>query len=71
MNFGLPPKALHALIDIKKELLSDVPVEEVQAPPEKSREKAAAPVTFRQRRARSSGAYQRGCQSHKFWSPVH
>jgi hypothetical protein len=67
----LPPKALYALIDIKKELLSRVAVEKVQAPPEKSREKAAAPVTFRQRHARSSGAYQRGCQGHKFWTPVH
>lgn len=67
----LPPKALHALIDIKKELLSRGVVEEIQAAPEKSRKSAAPPVTFRQRRARSSGAYQRGCQSHKFWSPVH
>jgi len=63
----LPPKALHALIDIKKELLSPREVEEV---PEKSQEKAAPPATFNQRHARPSSAYQRGCQRHNFWSPV-
>lgn len=71
MNFGLPAKALHALIDIKKELLSAHEVEKVGPAPEQSREKAAPARTFYQRHARGSSAFQRGCQGHKFWTPVH
>jgi hypothetical protein len=67
----LPPKALYALIDIKKELLSRVAVEEVEPAQTKGRDKGVPAPTFRQRHARSSGAYQRGCQGHKFWTPVH
>jgi len=71
MNFGLPPKALYALVDIKKELLSHAQHEEVQAMPEKSREKAASPATFQGRHARASNAFQRGCQRRASWTPVH
>jgi len=67
----LSDRNLHALIDIKKELLSREVVEEVQAAPEQRLEKPAPPATFRQRHARGSSSFQRGCQRHAFWSPVH
>lgn len=71
MNFGLPAKALHALIDIKKELLSPRVVEEVEPAQTKGRDKGVPARTFSQRHARGSNAFQRGCQKHNFWTPVH
>ena len=54
----LPPKALHALVDIKKSLLSkEMPPSDVVFEPEKR------PPTFKQRRVKMGVG-----QSAKFWS---
>jgi hypothetical protein len=67
----LPPKALHALVDIKKELLSaessDRFPEETPRRENPSQKEGRVSV----RHARGSNAFQRGCQRHSFWSPVH
>jgi len=68
----LPAKAIYALVDIKKGLLSakssDCVPEETPRSTRTSKEKSRV-TTFRQRHARSSNAFQRGCQNRAFWSP--
>jgi hypothetical protein len=61
----LPPRALQALVDIKKELLArDEPkiilkVQEISY------------NTFRQAHAKPPNAFQRACQRHEFYTPVY
>jgi len=67
----LPPKALHALVDIKKELLSheSQPTSNAVLQP-KGEEHRRSKGNVLRSRAKTT-AFQRGCQRHEFWSPVH
>lgn len=70
----LPPKALSALVDLKKELLSKIdPPESVIITPKSStstRKKGGTSTTF-MRHAKKSNGFQRSCQRHDWSSPVY
>lgn len=72
----LPPKAIFALIDIKKELLNAkaddcIPEEAPRSQGTPKKESRMKPRTFRGRHAKASNAFQRGCQHRAPWAPVH
>jgi len=69
----LPPKALHALIDIKKELLSRTSEEPRPETPDFSNRWERLPHgdIFPQRSRLFDGAFQSGCRRRAFWAPVH
>jgi len=71
----LSPRALQALIDIKKDLLShELPQTAGTSPNEQDvTARRDVPVKAQPtiRRVRSSNAFQRACQRHTFWSPVY
>jgi len=70
--FGLPPKALSALIDLKKELLSkDSTIDLAEVESEGSPVKTYARPSRKKLRPQVVNAFQRGCQRREFWSPIH
>jgi hypothetical protein len=63
----LPPRQLQALVDIKKDLLSREESVPLPAPAKEKKDTR----TFKGHNVPQGNAYQRGCQRHAFWSPVH
>jgi hypothetical protein len=64
----IPPRALHALIDLKRELLSrEAPLDAVAPPAEQGKGKVSLKTSEpRTRHTRRPGAFQRMCQRRQF-----